>query len=362
MSLLYRALWPALRRLDPETAHNAAIRVLRAGLIPPPPGGADQAADPVLKTQVCGMDFSNPLGLAAGFDKSAEAPRALYRAGFGFVEIGSVTPRPQPGNPKPRLFRLEQDRAVINRMGFNNAGADVVHGRLTRARARSHGLAGPLGVNLGRNKDSEDAAADYAQGARRFAALADYLVVNVSSPNTPGLRDLQGRAALEDLLAAVTAAITESAAPKTPALFVKVAPDLDDKDILDITEVCTAAGVSGLIATNTTTARPKTLVSMHKAETGGLSGAPLTAPSTEILRRFHTAAAGRLVLIGVGGVFNGEDAYAKIRAGAALVQLYSALVYEGPGLVPRILRDLAARLKADGFTNIAEAAGTGRGG
>jgi dihydroorotate dehydrogenase len=352
MSGLYAAAWPVIRCLDPETAHGLAIRALAWGLV----SGAGPS-DPMLRTEALGLRFAHPIGLAAGFDKSAEAVPALMRAGFGFVEVGSVTPRPQPGNPKPRLFRLEAERAVINRMGFNNDGAEAVAARLKRLTPDRR--PGVLGVNLGKNKDTEDPIADYVAGARTFAALADYLVVNVSSPNTPGLRDLQGADTLRALLSAVGDAIAEAApagrAP--PPLLVKVAPDLTDADVADVAAVCLEVGVDGLIATNTTVARPDTLTGPAKAETGGLSGAPLFEPSTRILARFRAETGGALTLIGAGGVGSGAEAYAKIRAGASLVQLYSALVYEGPGLAARVARDLAVLLKADGFASPAEAVG-----
>jgi dihydroorotate dehydrogenase len=272
--------------------------------------------------------------------------------GFGFAEIGSVTPRPQAGNPRPRLFRLVEDRAIINRMGFNNDGAERVAARL-RNRGR---LSGPLGVNLGKNRDSADAAADYASGVRELGRFADYLVVNVSSPNTPGLRALQSRAALASLLAAVKAARAE-ACPVAPPLLVKIAPDLTEEDKRDIAAVAEEAGIDGLIVSNTTIARPATLKSPHRGEAGGLSGVPLFRPSTALLAEMFRLTGGRLPLVGVGGVASGADVYAKIRAGASLVQLYTALVYEGPGLVGRIKRELAALLRRDGFARIADAIG-----
>lgn len=352
MSGLYRLAWPAIRCLDPEAAHRLAIRALASGLVP-----ARRVDDPILATEVLGLRFATPVGLAAGFDKSAEAVSPLMRAGFGFVEIGSVTPRPQPGNPKPRLFRLTADGAVINRMGFNNDGGAIVAGRLAALAAKDR--PGVLGVNLGKNKDTEDPIADYVDGATRFAALADYLVVNVSSPNTPGLRDLQGADVLRDLLAAVRAAIARATPDAPPPLLVKVAPDLNDADVADIAGVCLETGIDGLIATNTTVARPATLTAPGRAEQGGLSGAPLRDPALRILARFRAETGGRLTLIGAGGIASGADAYARIRAGAALVQLYSALVYEGPGLAARIACDLAALLRADGFASVADAVGAG---
>lgn len=346
---LHRLAVALLRLLPPETAHRATIWALAAGLVPRLPA----ADDPILRVRLWGRDFANPLGLAAGFDKDAEAHAACLGLGFGFVEIGSVTPRPQPGNPRPRLFRLDADRAVINRMGFNSRGLDFAARRLA-GRDRSAGI---VGANLGKNKESADAAADYAAGARRLAPLADYLVVNVSSPNTPGLRALQGREPLARLIEAVLAARAEVASRQPPPLLLKIAPDLTDEDKRDIVEVALGRGLDGLIVSNTTIARPASLRSPHARETGGLSGRPLFAPSTAVLADMYRLTGGRIPLVGVGGISSGADAYAKIRAGASLLQLYTALVYEGPGLVRRILADLAVRLRADGFAGVAEAVG-----
>jgi dihydroorotate dehydrogenase len=334
----------ALRCLDAEDAHRAAILALRAArpLLRP---GAD---DPILATRLWGLDFPNPVGLAAGFDKHAEAPDALLGLGFGSVEIGSVTPRPQPGNPRPRVFRLAEDGAVINRYGFNSEGIAAVAARLARRRRR-----GVLGVNLGKNKESADAAEDYAAGAAALARFADYLVINVSSPNTPGLRALQDRATLDGLVARVQAALPERPVP----LLVKIAPDMTTEDLTDIAAVATARGLAGIIVSNTTTARPEGLRGAARGEAGGLSGRPLFARSTEVLRDLRRLTAGKTVLVGVGGVASGADAYAKIRAGASLVQLYTALVYEGPGLVGRIKRELAAALRRDGFASLSAAVG-----
>ncbi|MFN3535863.1 MAG: quinone-dependent dihydroorotate dehydrogenase, partial [Brevundimonas sp.] len=282
----------------------------------------------------------------AGFDKNGEALHGLARAGFGFVECGSVTPLAQPGNPKPRLFRLSEDRAIINRMGFNNAGLDAFARNLS-GRPKT----AVIGANLGANKDTEDKAADYVAGLVRLRGLADYFTVNVSSPNTPGLRDLQGRAALDDLLGRL--AMARGPEP----LFLKIAPDLTEAEIVMIVEACVAHGVDGLIVSNTTLDRPESLRSTHAGEVGGLSGAPLKDKALTALRWAHGASQGRLALIGVGGIASGADAYARIRAGAAAVQLYSALIYEGPGLVMRIRHDLADRLRADGFGSIAQAVG-----
>lgn len=339
----------ALTRLDPETAHGLSIAALKAGLGPV----AEGAADPVLAVEIAGLTLANPIGLAAGYDKHAEAPDALLRMGFGFVECGTVTPAPQPGNPRPRLFRLTEDRAVINRFGFNSEGLEPFETRLRR-RARR----GVVGANVGANKESLDRIADYVTGLKRLWGLADYFTVNVSSPNTPGLRALQSRAALDELLGRVAEARAALTATLGPApVFVKIAPDLIEAEIEDAVEACVAAGVDGLIVSNTTIERPGSLKSAHRGEAGGLSGAPLFEIATRALAIAAAVNRRRLVLIGAGGVDSGETAYAKIRAGASAVQLYSALVYEGPGLPARIARDLAARLKADGFASVSEAVG-----
>jgi len=298
------------------------------------------------------MDFPNPVGMAAGFDKNAAIPDALFNLGFGFVEVGTVTPRPQAGNPKPRLFRLVEDQAVINRLGFNGQGAAAVVARLQHRQQR-----GVLGVNIGKNRDTTDEIDDYVKGVSLFAPLADYLTVNISSPNTPGLRDLQRRERLSELLTAIVEARNAVEGRRTPVL-VKIAPDLNETEIRDIAEVSHSTGIDGLIATNTTLARPDTLKSAYKAEAGGLSGHPLFGLSTKILSELYKATEGKIPLIGVGGIASGLDAYQKIKAGASLVQLYSSLVFEGPGLVRRIQRDLLLRLQADGFTNINQAVGS----
>ncbi|WP_282008554.1 quinone-dependent dihydroorotate dehydrogenase [Brevundimonas aveniformis] len=336
-----------LRALDPETAHGLALQGLAMGL-----GPKDRTPnDPALEIEVAGLKLPNPVGLAAGFDKDARVPDALLDWGFGMIELGGVTPRPQPGNPRPRLFRLSEDGAVINRMGFNNQGLDAFAHNLLRRRRP-----GIVGVNLGANKDSQDRTEDYVTGLKRLWGLADYFAVNVSSPNTPGLRNLQSEAALTDLLGRLSEARQALPQPRAP-VFLKVAPDLIEDEVLPIVEACLTFGMDGLIVSNTTLARPSRLTSPLAGETGGLSGAPLMAASTQVLGWFHQAAAGRLPLIGVGGIRSGADAYAKIRAGASAVQLYSALVFEGPSLIGRIRTDLAERLKADGFTHVREAIG-----
>ena len=343
----YAFALPLLRRLDPETAHRLTVRALALGL-----GPVDRDADdPVLRSWVCGLDLPNPFGLAAGFDKNAEAWAAVLRMGFGFAEIGTVTPRPQAGNPRPRLFRLTEDAAVINRMGFNNQGMAAAARRLAGPRR------GVVGVNIGRNKDSADAVADYAACARRLGPLASYVVINVSSPNTPGLRALQGRAQLSGIVAAVGETLARACPDAAPPLFVKIAPDLTEADREDIAAVALEGNLAGLIVSNTTIERPAGLASRYRGEAGGLSGRPLFAPSTALLGTMYRLTGGKVVLIGVGGVASGADAYAKIRAGASLVQLYTALVYGGPGLIGVLKRDLAALLKADGFAAVGAAVG-----
>jgi dihydroorotate dehydrogenase len=339
---------PLLHSLAPESAHGFTLRALRLGL-----AGHGVTADVKLKVRLWNREFASPLGLAAGFDKDGVAVERLLALGFGFVEIGSVTPRPQPGNPKPRMFRLTEDEAVINRLGFNSSGADAVaHNLAGRVPGRSLGI---LGVNLGKNKESADAAADYALAATALARFADYLVVNVSSPNTPGLRALQNRAELEAIVTAVDR-VRNSLANKPP-LLVKIAPDLSEEAMAEIAEVAVSGLCDGLIVSNTTIARPATLKSRHRDETGGLSGRPLMEPSTRVLFDMYRLTQGRVPIVGVGGVASGADAFTKIRAGASLVALYSALIYQGPGLIARIHRELMELLAHEGFTSPAQAVG-----
>lgn len=335
MSLFDLAL-PLARRLDPETAHGLAIRALAC--LPPRPAPPD---DPRLAVEAFGLRFPNPVGLAAGFDKEAEVPDAMLAHGFGFVEVGTLTPRPQPGNPRPRNFRLVEDRGVINRYGFNSGGHGPGRARL----AARQGRQGLVGVNVGANKDSTDRAADYVAGIEAFAGLAAYFTVNVSSPNTPGLRDLQEESALDDLLARVMAA-REARAPSVPVLL-KIAPDLALAHLDAVVAVARRRAVDGMIVSNTTIARPATLRSPQKGETGGLSGRPLFALSTRMLAETFQRVDGAFPLIGAGGIDSAESAFAKIEAGASLIQIYSALVYEGLGLVPRIKQGLARRLAAE---------------
>lgn len=345
---LYPIAAPALRYLDAETAHRATILGLRWGA-----GGRQLANDAsVLGTQVMGLEFPNPVGLAAGFDKHAEVPDALLALGFGFVEVGSITPRPQPGNPKPRVFRLEADRAVINRYGFNSEGLAVVISRLRKRQGQS----GILGVNVGANKGSDDPIADYVEALDRLNGLASYFVINVSSPNTPGLRTLQARDSLAALLDRVLVNRTRGSDQIPPPLVVKISPDLSSKECQAISDVIVDRGVDGIIVSNTTVDRP-TLRSRHRHEVGGLSGIPLFEPSTRVLSEIYRHTEGRVALIGTGGISSGADAYRKIRAGASLVQLYTALVFNGPALIGRINRELADLLEEDGFTDIAQAVG-----
>lgn len=348
MRLVERAGLAALHLLDPETAHGLSLRALSAGLVPLP--GA--VTSPRLRTRLAGLDLPNPVGLAAGYDKNAEAVGPLTRAGFGFVEVGAATPLPQPGNPRPRLFRLPEDRAVINRFGFNNAGAEAIAARLARADRRV-----PVGINLGANKASEDRAADFARVLAVAGPHVDFATVNVSSPNTERLRDLQGKAALSALLAGVLA--TRDALPRPVPVFLKIAPDLTEAELADVAEVALASGIDAIVATNTTLARDG-LKGRHRTEAGGLSGAPLFERSTRLLARLSHLTQGRLPLIGVGGIASAEDAWAKIRAGASAVQLYTAMVYRGLSLVTDIARGLDARLAREGFANVAEAVGSGR--
>ncbi|HWY61682.1 MAG TPA: quinone-dependent dihydroorotate dehydrogenase [Rhizomicrobium sp.] len=332
-----------LRLLPTEPAHRTTLLLAgAAGPFLPPP----KADDARLAVTALGLHFPNPIGLAAGFDKNAAVPDAMGKLGFGFVECGTVTPRPQAGNPKPRLFRLRQDHAVINRLGFNNDGMAAAARNLAARRGK-----GITGINIGANKDSEDRTLDYVRAFAALTPLADYVTVNVSSPNTPGLRGLQNREELTRLLGALTQARKTSI-----PLLLKIAPDLDGHALDDIADVVRASGIEGLIVSNTTMARPP-LKSFHAQEAGGLSGAPLFAPSTEILRQMHLRLGTAVTLIGVGGISSGADAYAKIRAGASLVQLYTSLVYEGPGLVTRIKRELVDLLKRDGFAHVADAVG-----
>ena len=341
--MIFNLARPLLFTLDPERAHGLTLAALKAmparGPVQPGP----------LAVDVAGVSFPNPIGMAAGFDKDGEVPDQLLALGFGFAEVGSITPLPQAGNPKPRLFRLTADRAVINRMGFNNGGADAARARLS-ARAIRPGV---VGINIGANKDSTDRIADYATMTRIMAPLATYLAVNISSPNTPGLRALQDESALTELLDAVITARGEEG----PPVFLKVAPDLEPADIDAIARIAIGRQLGALIVSNTTISRPS-LQSHHAGEIGGLSGAPLRPLALQRIRDFRSATGGAMPLIGVGGIASAEDAWARIRAGASLVQLYSALVYEGPMLARRIAKGLERLMQRDGFTTIADAVGS----
>lgn len=340
--MIYPLLRPALFLLDAERAHRLTIGGLK---LMPHRGPVRPGA---LATEVAGIRFPNPVGMAPGFDKDAEVPDAVLGLGFGFTEIGTVTPRAQAGNPRPRLFRLPEDRAVINRMGFNNGGLEAARARLA---ARTGG--GVVAANVGANKDSADRIADYLAGIAAFRGLASYITVNISSPNTPGLRDLQGDKELNDLLSAIAAERQAG----DPPVFLKVAPDLDAAAPGRIVESALKHGIAAIIVSNTTITRPP-LKSVHGGQAGGLSGAPLRDLAQQRLRDFHAVAKGAIPLVGVGGIATAEDAWARIRAGASLVQLYSALVYAGPGLARRITAGLERLMRRNGFTSIAEAVGS----
>lgn len=345
---LFPFVRPFMSLLDPEAAHRLTIRALRLGA-----GPRQKRPDPVsLSIDLFGLHFENPLGIAAGFDKNGEVPDAMLAMGMGFAEVGTVTPRPQAGNPRPRIFRLPLHRAVINRLGFNNEGHEALKKRLVARR----GKPGIVGVNIGANKDAADRIADYETGIRAFDGLASYFTVNISSPNTPGLRALQNKAELETLISRVLAARRVDKARMTPVLL-KIAPDLGAEELADIADVALRLGLDGIIISNTTIAREGLVSGMNANEAGGLSGAPLFAMSTKVLADMYRLTQGGIPLVGVGGISSGDDAYAKIRAGASLLQLYSALTYEGPALVGRIKAGLAARLAADGFAHLKDAVG-----
>jgi dihydroorotate dehydrogenase len=331
--------------LAPETAHRAAIRVAAAYPFVMPPD-----ADPRLRVEAFGLAFPNPLGLAAGFDKSAEAVDGLSGLGFGFVEIGTLTPRPQAGNPKPRLFRLRSDGAIVNRMGFNNDGYGEAAARLARAKRR-----GLIGINIGPNKDSSDRIADYVAGIEILAPYADYFTINISSPNTPGLRNLHARGDFDELAAAVLAA-RDRVSPRRPTL-VKISPDLEDGQLEAVLAVALARRIDGLIVANTSVGRPPTLSSLEAKETGGLSGRPIFGLSTRLVARCFLHCGGALPIIGVGGIENAETALAKIEAGASLIQIYTGLIYRGPGLVGEILRGLGAELTQRRLTSLQQCVG-----
>ncbi len=344
---LFSLVRPALFALEPERAHAWTLAALRYGAAAVP-----RLRAPDLPVEAFGLRFPNPIGLAAGFDKNAVASRAMLRLGFGFAEAGTVTPRPQAGNPRPRVFRSIQDGAVINRLGFNNLGHAAFAENIRRQRSGNPGI---IGINVGANKDSDDPIQDYVVGVERFSGFADYLVVNISSPNTPGLRDLQAKAMFGPLLNRLREARNQSDA--RPPLLVKIAPDLSPGQLGGIVDMAIETGVDGLIVSNTTVARPGRLNQRFASETGGLSGAPLFAPSTAVLREATRLSGGRLPLIGVGGIGSGDDAYEKLKAGASLIQLYTAMVFQGPGLIQRMLMRLHALMERDGVSSLADVIG-----
>jgi len=348
---LYGLLRPLLFHFDPEDTHGLTIKLLKTGR-----GPKSRFDDPVLYTNVCGLGFPNPVGLAAGFDKQAEIPSAAFDLGFGFTEIGSITPLPQPGNPRPRMFRVPQTEAAINRFGFNSDGIEACLLRFVKWREKGD-CRGIIGINVGKNKDSTEAAADYAAGVKAFAPYADYLAVNVSSPNTPNLRDLQAREQLADLLKVVID--MRNTSTRKPPLFVKIAPDLTEAQQEDIAAVTIASGIDGVIIGNTTITRPTGIPPALAKEAGGLSGRPLFPVAIKVLANFYKLTQGKMPLIGCGGVSNGAEAYAMIKAGASLVQLYTALVYKGPRVVARINREIAVLLRRDGFKSVSDAVGKG---
>nr|CAG4640983.1 EOG090X08P9 [Eulimnadia texana] len=347
-------LMPLVHRLDPEQAHRLAVYAAKHSLV-----NQRATKDPeTLTTTVWGENFENPVGIAAGFDKHAEAVHGLHKMGFGFVEIGSVTPLPQPGNEKPRVFRLTEDSAVINRYGFNSEGHAIVHERLSKALQM---VERPIvGVNLGKNKLSEDPVGDYVEGVKKFGAIADYLVINVSSPNTPGLRSMQKKQELESLISKVLETRNQLGIPKLPPLLLKIAPDLTDEEKRDIASVVLQKNcrVDGLVVSNTTTSRPEGLRSRGRDEAGGLSGEPLKELSTNCIRDMYKLTAGKVPIIGVGGIASGRDALEKIQAGASLVQFYTSFVFQGPPVVRKIKRELDELLRANGFNSVSEAVGT----
>jgi dihydroorotate dehydrogenase len=343
----FNLIRPALGLLPPEFAHRVTIKALRLGLA----GQARAPDDPILAIDCFGLHFGNPVGMAAGFDKNAEVIKGALGLGFGFVEFGTVTPRPQRGNPRPRIFRLPEQRAIINRLGFNNDGLDKACDHVARWR-KSSKPKGPVGGNIGRNKDAPDAIADYVTCAKRLSPLVDYLTVNVSSPNTPGLRALQSRAALTEILHAV-----KDACLRPVPVLVKIAPDLIVAELEDIALAVADSSIDGIIVTNTTLQRPDGLPPDLAAQGGGLSGKPLFSLATDVLRHMYRLTEGRVPLIGAGGISSADDAYTKIRAGASLLQLYTALTYQGPRLIGRIKSGLAERLKADGYARLQDAVG-----
>ncbi|XP_055639415.1 dihydroorotate dehydrogenase (quinone), mitochondrial [Toxorhynchites rutilus septentrionalis] len=352
----YSAIFmPIVRIIPPETAHKMAVFGVKLGVIRPPYQDPEQ-----LKTQLLGLTIENPVGIAAGFDKHGEAVSGLQHIGFGFVEIGSVTPEPQPGNPRPRVFRLNEDKAIVNRYGFNSEGHDVVYERLRKTR-EENGTKVTLGINLGKNKHSEDAVDDYVKGIKKFSCLADYLVINISSPNTPGLRTMQNKSTLQILLSEVIKARNSLPRSEQRPILVKLAPDLSDGDVQEIIGVVKFkdCAIDGLIISNTTIDRPSSLKSYNAGQLGGLSGAPLNSKSTQLIAKVYKWTEGKIPIIGVGGISNGQDAYEKILAGASAVQLYTAFIYHGPPIVTKVKRELAQILEENGYQSIQQAVGKG---
>ena len=355
MRNLYKTVSPLLFTLDPEKAHNLTIKTLKAGLLPPP---CETISDPALETELWNIKFPNPVGLAAGFDKNAEVIGPMLDMGFGFVEAGTVTPKPQEGNPKPRVFRDPSNNAVINRMGFPGAGMHTFKDNLTNFLSQTTRPSGVLGINIGMNKDQKNPAKDYGTLIKMLAPMADYLTINISSPNTPGLRDLQKREPLLDLLSVVIEERKKACGNHPPPVLVKLAPDLDTTQCEELAAALTEAKIDGMILTNTTLDRPSALPQKFAAEKGGLSGAPVKDKSTNMIRTFYKLTKGKIPLVGVGGISSGQDAYDKIKAGASLIQLYTGLVFEGPTVANSINKELLNLLKADGHTKISDAVGT----
>lgn len=353
MSTLYALTRPLLFRLEPEKAHNLTLKLMKSGVMPRCPA----ACDPALEVTLWGHKFPNPVGLAAGFDKNAEVIGPAFNLGFGFVEVGTVTPKPQHGNAKPRVFRCPEQEAVINRMGFPNMGMNRFKTNLEKFLSQKQRPRGVVGVNIGMNKNQKDPAKDYSVLIKMLAPMADYLTVNISSPNTPGLRDLQKREPLLELLGTLKEKRKAACGDHLPPLLVKLAPDLDEKQREELAETVSEAKIDGIILTNTTTQRPEDLPKSFAKEQGGLSGRPLNHQSTEVIRSFYKFTGGKLPIIGLGGISSGRDAYEKIKAGASLVQLYTALVFQGPNVANSINQDLLSLLKADGFLHISEAIG-----
>lgn len=350
---LYPLIRPAFFAMDGETAHNMTLSALKSGLYPRPP----KLDEPCLKTELFGLTFPTPVGLAAGFDKNAEAISAAFNLGFGFVEAGTVTPKPQDGNPKPRIFRDPENIAVINRMGFPNKGMHAFKDNLNRFLQQKKRPAGALGINIGMNKDQTDPASDYCKLITMLAPMADYITINISSPNTPGLRDLQKRGPLLDLLGRVNEERQKSCGEHAPPILLKLAPDLTEDQQEELAQAALEAPIEGLILTNTTLERPSFLPAKFREEKGGLSGAPLTNKSTQIIKNFYKLTKGKLPIVGAGGIVTGEDAYAKIRAGASLVQLYSSMVFKGPLQAYYVNKNLAECLKRDNIASLSDAIG-----